>query len=85
MDLETAIQQRNNYLTHLKILSGKFAYAQDALTKVPAIPTTEYEFRLRNQILSDLEAMNRDRIRLEARATLINSRVEFIESKMNKN
>ena len=85
MDLETAIQQRDNYLVHLKVLHGKLAYAQNALTKVPSIPTTEYEFRLRNQILSDLEAMNRDKIRLEARATLINSRVEFIESKINKN
>jgi hypothetical protein len=37
------------------------------------------------KILSDLEAMNRDKISLEARATLINSRVEFIENEINKN
>ena len=84
MDLETAIQQRNNYLAGLKVLNGKLAYAQDALTKVPTMPTTEYEFKLRNRILGDIDIMNRDKIRLEAKATLINSRVEFIESKINK-
>jgi hypothetical protein len=85
MDLETAIEQRNNYFASLKVLNGKLAYAQDALIKVPTIPTTEYEFKLRNRILSDIDIMNRDKIRLEAKATLINSRIEFIESKINKN
>jgi hypothetical protein len=85
MDLETAIQQRNNYFAGLKVLNGKLAYAQDALTKVPTMPTTEHEFKLRNRILDDIDIMNRDKIRLEAKATLINSRIEFIESKNNKN
>jgi hypothetical protein len=85
MDLETAIQQRDTYFLHLKVLHNKFMYAQDALTKVPTIPATEFDFKLRNKILSDLEAMNRDKISLEARATLIKSRVEFIENEINKN
>lgn len=85
MDLETAREQRGNYLVHLKILSDKRASAENFLHHIPAVPTNEAELKLRNQILSDLDHMNRDRIRLEARATLINSRVEFIENSINKN
>lgn len=85
MDLETAREQRSNYLLHLKILSDKRASAENFLRQIPAVPTNEAEFKLKNQILSDLDHMDRDRIRLEARATLINSRVEFIENSINKN
>jgi hypothetical protein len=83
MDLETAIEQRNNYLTKIQILDSKLSYAQDALNKVPTNPTTEYEFKLRNQILRDIETMSNDKVRSEARATLLNSRIQFIEIKMN--
>lgn len=84
MDLDTAIKQRNNNLIFVRRLDEKLAYARDALSKVPANPNTEQEFKLRNQILSDLEVLGRDRIRADARATLINSRVEFIEKSINK-
>jgi len=83
MSLETAIEQRNNYLAYVKLLEGKLAFAQDALTKVPESPTTEHEFRLRNQILRDLDSMGKVKIRNEARATLLSSRIEFIENKVN--
>jgi len=46
---------------------------------VPTIPTTEHEFKLRNQILRDLDGLNKAKIRAEARATLLNSRIEFIQ------
>lgn len=85
MDLETAVQQRNNYLNFVNILNNKIAYAQGVFSKVPAIPTTEYEFRLRNQILRDLEGLNRDKVRSEAKATLLTSRIQFIELKLNIN
>jgi len=84
MDLETAIWQRTNYLKYVKLLEGKLAFAEDALTKVPDIPTTDYEFRLKNQILRDLDGMRKDKIRTEARATLIGSRIDFIESLIKK-
>ena len=84
MDLETAIEQRNNYFVHLRILNSQLACAQDALSKVPTVPTTEHELKLRNHILGDLERMNGKKVRLEGRAILINSRIEFIESKINK-
>jgi hypothetical protein len=69
----------------IKITEGKLDYAKNTLSKIPPIPTTEYEFRLKNQILSDLESLNRVKIKAEARTALITSRIEFIEGKINKN
>jgi hypothetical protein len=83
MDLETAIQQRNNYLIFVQNLDKKMAYAQSVYIKIPTIPTTEYEFKLKNQIERDLENLNRDKVRSEAKATLLNSRIQFIEAQMN--
>jgi len=85
MDLETAVEQRNNYLKFVQILDNKIAYAQGVYTKIPTIPRTEYEFKLRNQILMDLEGLNRDKVRSEAKATLLTSRIQFIEVQMNNN
>jgi hypothetical protein len=85
MDLETAVEQRNNYLKFVQILDHKIAYAQGINAKIPTIPTTEHEFRLRNQIMRDLEGLNRDKIRSEAKATLLTSRIQFIEIQMNNN
>lgn len=84
MDLETAIEQRNNNLIFVKVIETKLNFARDALSKVPTIPTTEYEFRLKNQILRDLDSLARDKVRAEARATLISSRIQFIEGKITK-
>jgi hypothetical protein len=85
MDLETAIQQRNNNLKLFEAMQTKIAYAQDVLSKIPTIPTTEHEFRLKNQILKDLDELNRNKVRAEARATLLNSRIQFIEINKNSN
>lgn len=80
MDLETAIQQRNNYLNFARIMDERMAYAQMVYRSIPTIPTTEHEFNLKNQIERDLEGLNRDKIRSEAKATLLNSRIQFIEA-----
>ena len=85
MDLETAVEQRNNYLNFAKIMDERMAYAQKVYTSIPTIPTTEYEFKLKNQIERDLEGLNREKIRSEARATLLNSRIQFIEAQRNNN
>jgi hypothetical protein len=85
MDLETAVEQRNNYLKFIKILDNKIAYAQGVYTKIPATPTTDYEFRLKNQIIKDLEGLNRDKVRSDAKATLLTSRIQYIEIQMNNN
>lgn len=79
MDLKTAIQQRDNYLKYIQIMDSKSAYAKDVLSKIPTIPTTEHEFKLKKQILRDLDNLSKDRIKAEAKATLLNSRIEFIE------
>jgi hypothetical protein len=85
MDLETAIQQRNNNIKLVEAMQTKILYAQGVLAKVPTIPTTEYEFKLKNQILKDLEELNRNKVRAEARATLLNSRIQFIEINKDSN
>ncbi len=83
MDLETAISQRDNNLNIIKIMQEKLYFANNALSKIPAIPTTEYEFNLKNQILKDLDELNMNKVRAEARATLLNSRIQFIEININ--
>jgi hypothetical protein len=45
---------------------------------VPEIPRNEQEHRLKSKILWDLDDLNTKRVRAEARATLLNSRIEFI-------
>jgi hypothetical protein len=85
MDLETAIAQINNYLAKIRVLDEKLIYAKEALAKVPAIPTREYEFKLKNHIIRDLNRISKDKIRSEARATLLNSRIQFIEVQIKNN
>lgn len=84
MDLETAIEQRNNNLKLIEMMNRKTSFAQDILSKIPETPTTDYDIRLKPKILSDLEELNRNRIRAEARATLLLSRIEFIQIEVNK-
>jgi hypothetical protein len=79
MDLKTAIEQRDNYLKYLQVINQKTSYAQETLSKVPEIPTNDYEQRLKSTILRDLHDLNTQKIRAEAKATLLNSRIEFIQ------
>ena len=41
--------------------------------------------KAKNQILKDLDELNRHKVRAEARATLLNSRIQFIEINKNSN
>jgi len=84
MDLETALEQRNNNIVFIRIMENKLYFARNALSKIPTIPTTEYEFKLKNQILRDLDKLSIDKVRAEARTTLLSSRIQFIESQINK-
>jgi hypothetical protein len=84
MDLATAIRQRDNYGKYIEAINAKLDHATKTLAKIPETPTTEYEYRLKAQILSDLEKWNNDIIRSQARATLLNSRVEFIQIEIGK-
>lgn len=79
MDLEIAIEQKNNNILLINNLSHKLAYANNALSKIPTIPTTEYEFRLKNQIMGDLNFLSSNIAKAEGRVILLNSRIEFIE------
>ncbi len=79
MDLKTALEQRDNYLRYIQVINTKTAFAQETLSKVPEIPTSNYEHRLKNTILRDLHMLNEQKVRAEAKATLLNSRIEFIQ------
>jgi len=79
MDLKTAIEQRDNYMKYIQVMDHKVSYAQGVLSKVPTTPTTVQELKLRDQILRDLEGLRIAKIRAEAKATLLNSRIEFIQ------
>jgi len=79
MDLKTALEQRDNYLKYLQVINHKASFAQDTLSKVPEIPTNDYEHRLKNTILKDLHELSMQKARAEAKATLLNSRIEFIQ------
>jgi hypothetical protein len=79
MDLKTAIEQRDNYLKCIQVINQKASFAQDTLSKVPEIPTSEYEYKLKNTILRDLDKLSKAKVRAEAKATLLNSRIEFIQ------
>jgi hypothetical protein len=84
MDLETAWEPRNNNIMFINVLETKLKFARDAFSTIPAIPTTEYEFKLKNQILRDLDKLSLDKARAEARTTLLTSRIQFIEGKITK-
>ena len=79
MDLKTALEQRDNYLKYIQVINQKATYAQETLSKVPEIPTNDYEQRLKNTILRDLHELSMQKVRAEAKATLLNSRIEFIQ------
>ena len=66
-------------------MEEKIAYAHSVYQKIPTIPTTEYEFNLKNQIEKDVEKFTREKIEAEGRGTLLKSRVEFIEAQRNYN
>jgi hypothetical protein len=84
MDLETAIEQRNNNLIFIRVIENKVEFARNKFSTLPVVPTTEYEFKLKNQILKDLDKLGKDKVRAEARATLLFSRIQFIEGQLNK-
>jgi hypothetical protein len=79
MDLKTALEQRDNYLRYIQVINEKTSFAQETLSKVPEIPTSNYEHRLKNTILKDLHELNEQKIRAEAKTILLNSRIEFIQ------
>jgi hypothetical protein len=85
MDLETAVEQRNNNYILIRNMISRLAYAENALRGEPAIPTTEHQYNLRNLILRDLKEMNEIKIKAEGRIVLLNSRIEFIENNTRKN
>lgn len=79
MDLKTALEQRDNYIKYIQVINQKATFAQETFSKVPEIPTSEYEYNLKKTILIDLDSLSKAKVRAEAKATLLNSRIEFIQ------
>jgi hypothetical protein len=79
MDLKTALEQRDNYIKYIQVINQKATFAQETFSKVPEIPTSEYEYNLKKTILRDLDSLSKAKVRAEAKATLLNSRIEFIQ------
>jgi hypothetical protein len=82
MDLETAVEQRNN--NHLLVgeMNNRLAYAQNALNGQPVISTTLQQHNLKNLILKDLKEMSEIKEKAEGRILLLNSRIEYIVNKL---
>lgn len=78
MDLETALEQRHNNSLLVNSMNHKLAYAHRALEGIPAIPTTEQDFRLKNKILKDIKQMSESKSNAEGRIVLLTSRIDFI-------
>lgn len=85
MSLETAVEQKFAVAKLLHVIKGKLDFANSVLPQIPANTTDPQEIAVRNKILRDIESLTKDGQKVEARATLINSRLEFIDSKINKN
>lgn len=85
MDLETAVEQRNNYHILIKEMDKKLTYTQNALNGEPVISTTIQQLNLRNLILKDLKELSEIKSSAEGKVTLINSRIEFIVNKLRQN
>lgn len=82
MDLKTAEQQRYNYWLCAQNMNSKIAYAEQVLNKVPVIPINEMDFKLKNQIIRDLEGLHIVKSRSDASMDLLNSRIKFIYDKI---
>jgi hypothetical protein len=84
MDLETAIEQRDNNIRLIGVLEHKLAYAHNTLQKIPAIPTTERNYHLKNEILYDLKNMSEIKKNAEGRTILLSARIDFILIQIQK-
>ena len=89
MDLETAIEQRDNNLKSIEVLKKKLEYGQIRLAKegVVEVPRNDYEVWLKQKVAGEAEWIHGRIARAEGRQTLLLSRIEYIlieESKKNK-
>jgi hypothetical protein len=85
MDLVTAIEQRNNNMTLIRTMEEKLAYAESALQQLPTDRTAEENKHLKNIITKDIKEMTEIKENAEGRITLLSSRIQFIEGKIQKN
>jgi len=84
MDLEVAIEQRNNHIAMQANLKRRLEYANMRLSQLPVIPTNINEANLRRQIQDDLKWAQDNIIESEAKVTMITSRIEFIQIEESK-
>jgi hypothetical protein len=80
MELGVAKKQVDNYLLCLYNINSKLAYAESVLNKIPLVPTNNYEFNIKNKILWEIEKLNNDKAQIDAKVTLLRSRIDFINA-----
>ena len=90
MDLETAIEQRDNNLKLIEVHRRKLEFGEMKLAAEGGrgpVPTNEREAFIRQKVADDKKFLTRNVDEANARQTLLLSRIEFIlieESKKNK-
>ena len=89
MDLETAIEQRDNIFKMIEVLNKKLEYGRIRLAKegVGEIPKNDYEAWLKAKVATEAQWLNERIAQGDGKQTLLLSRIEYIlieESKKNK-
>jgi hypothetical protein len=80
MDLETAIEQRNNNLKSIEVLKRKLEFGQIKLAKegVGEVPKNDRELWLKQKVAGEAEWIHDKLARADGRQTLLLSRIEYI-------
>ena len=90
MDLETAIEQRDNNLKMIEVLKKKLEFGQIKLARegVGEVPKNDYEVWLKQKVAIEAQWLHETMAKGNGRQTLLLSRIEYIlieeEKKNNK-
>lgn len=86
MDLETAIEQRDNMIKQVEVLKKKieFGYIKLANEGVGDIPRNDFDVWLMRKVVGEREWLQDQIAKSEGRQTLLLSRIEFIINEENK-
>lgn len=84
MSLETALEQRGAYYAQISGLNRQLYYAKDSLSKISEVPKDNNEIQLRKTLERDILFITQNKIRMEGRIILLDSRIEFINIALRK-
>jgi hypothetical protein len=84
MNLETAVEQRNNYIQIIRTLNYKLENANIILSNLNKISNQEERIFTENDILFQIKKITETKNQSEAKILLINARIEFIQLKLEE-